>query len=881
MSFYKSLVGSVDSRGESAGRSKVSDSSSLPKGDSLRSYMQPTSDSVTEEACILQSMSRRDRRASLSRRSAADRRRMIAETVRVRRRVQDSDISYSPEVCWAINAIVRSDSEEGYALLRKRYAALPSEVQEFYDAYVKDRYSTAAAEAYSRLGNYRIVKDDDSASDSSSEDAGATSGGDRRLNSYMEGAVALESGVDKIISETRDATAQLTHEAEEALESAKRQASEEAEAFAERVSEVYSDAVDTAISAQVQQAAVESASALVEQEVAEGSDADVDDNNIASLQGELTAEATAEEDDATPQDVQDSADPAESFCAGSPAAGSCAQGSVGCSVQIVYMGNIYSGVLSAMGDGSALISGLPTSLFHASEVAAAPVAPAVSEEVLVVEEEPALELESAALDEESQSAPEEVPVAEASVAEVSAEESLDLEVTDAEGSVPPSVPQVLARVLEGEDLLDESGDTGILYDEDGDVFIFMTPLYTESISVDSAASWLAAHLEDFGAVLGAADAAHVVEDDATVEATASEAVAEGPSGEVTEDVTETVTEGVQEGASEDVVEDPLSAGVIPDILTGDPIQWESVESASQAWASDHSLSLATNPEDSNLTAALTALSEVLSPYLSSLRVDPSVDVLYLADKPFVTLSGASVNVGTVSFIPQTDATGIASFAQQFAKAVVQLAHLLVGDAQGSTQSQEVTDGELLSEEAKQEVLQSVEEEVKRTLEEAGVTVEDSADIPTVTDRVQDSAPNNYDIPHTLSSFRKIRNTRKVLDSVLALASTIAGTKITASKYRSMQNGGGKRNRQLLQTVLDAVFLTDNLDLVCDSLYRRKLGDTFWVCDSADKVARAFKVATDITGPCLVSSVPFDVEVAGDRVVDSVPVGAHTLYFLRQ
>ena len=875
MSFYKSLVGSVGSQSESTGRSKVSDSASLPEGDSLRSYMQPVSDSVTEEACILQSMSRRERRASLSRRSAADRRRMIAETVRVRRRVQDSDISYSPEVCWAINAIVRSNSEEGYALLRKRYATLPSEVQAFYDAYVKDRYSTAAAEAYSRLGNYRIVKDDDSASDSSSEDAGAVSGGDQRLNSYMEGAVALESGVDKIISETRDATAQLTHEAEEALESAKRQASEEAEAFAERVSEVYSDAVDTAISAQVQHSAEESASALVEQEVAEGSDADVDDNNIESLQGELTAEATAEEDDATPQDVQDSIDPAESFCAGSPnaiATGSCDQGSAGCSVQIVYMGGIYSGILSAVGNGSVLISGLPASVFSAFEVAAAGSTPSVSEEALVAEEEPVLELESAT-----------VP-----------EESLDLEVADAAGSVPPSVPQVLERVLAGEDLLDESGDTGILYDEDGDVVIFMTPLYTESISVDSAASWLAAHLEDFGSVLSAADAAHVVEDDAAVEAEAvAETVDEGSSGEVTEDVAETVTEDIQEGApeaiqegapegvSEDVVEDPLSAGVIPDVLTGDTIEWESVESASQAWASDHSLSLATNPEDSNLTAALTALSAVLSPYLSSLRVDPSVDVLYLADKPFVTLSGASVNVGTVSFIPQTDATGIASFAQQFAKALVQLAHLLVGDVQGSAQSQEVTDGELLSEEAKQEVLQSVEEEVKRTLEEAGVEVADSLAIPTVTDKVQDSAPNNYDIPHTLSSFRKIRNTRKVLDSVLAVASGISGTKITASKYRSMQNGGGRRNRQLLQTVLDAVFLTDNLDLVCDSLYRRKLGDTFWVCDNAAKVARAFKVAADITGPCLVSSAPFDAAVAGDHVVDSIPVGAHTLHILRQ
>lgn len=833
---------------------------------------------------MLQSMSRRERRESLSRRSAADRRRMIAETVRVRRRVQDSDINYSPEVCWAINAIVRSNSEEGYELLRKRYASLPAEVQAFYDAYSEDRYSTAAAEAYARLGNYRIVKDDDDAQAPEQEDTvEGASGSDKRLNSFMEGAVALESGVDKTISEARDTAASMSREAEEALESAKEQATKEAEAFAEKVSEVYSDAVDAAISAQVQHAAEESASALVEQEVAEGSDADVDDNNIASLQGDLAAEATAEEDDDTPQDVQDSVDPTAPLateqavgCTTVP----CVQGTIGASVQIVYMGNIYSGVLAAVGDGSVMISGLPGSLFRASDVAVeipssesvpsgvdtdiSSMSAAVTEEPLD-EEAPIAEVEGAAADIELPATAEEAPVLESVVEE---------EVMDAEESTSPLVQQVIDRVLAGEDIIDDSGVTGILYDEDGDVVVFMTPLYTESISTDAAASWLSAHLGDFEAVTGIAEDPLPVQDDVDTveETTVAEEVTEGSGDVVAEDVQETVTE--------DVEEDPLSAGVIPDVLTGDPIQWESVESASQEWASSHSLSLATNPEDANLNAALQDLSGVLSPYLVSLRVDPSVSVLYLKDKPFITLSGASANVGSVSFIYQTDASGIASFAQQFAKAVVQLAHLLVGDEQPAEVSQEVTDGELLSEEAKQEVLQSVEEEVKKTLEEAGVEVEDSSDIPTVTDKVQDSAPNNYDIPHTLSSFRKIRNTRKVLDSVLALASTIAGTKITASKYRSMQNSGGKRNRELLKTVLDTVFMTDHLDLVCDSLYRRKLGDTFWVCDDAAKVASAFKFSSDITGPCMVSSAPFDAALVGDRVVDSVPVGSHTLYFIR-
>lgn len=289
------------------------------------------------------------------------------------------------------------------------------------------------------------------------------------------------------------------------------------------------------------------------------------------------------------------------------------------------------------------------------------------------------------------------------------------------------------------------------------------------------------------------------------------------------------------------------------------------------------MSLATNPVDANLLSAAEALSNALSELLPELRLDPSVTEIYYKDRPFVQLTPTMVNVGSVSFMYQTDASGVASFAQQFSKALVQLAHLLAGE---SEPKEVVSDSELLSEEAKQEVLETVEAEVKKSLEDAGITVEDSQDVVSVAvDKVQDSAPNTYDIPHTLSTYRQIRNTRKVLDSVLSVASEMSGSRITASRYRSMLKAGGKRNKELLSNVVSAVLMTDNLDLVCDSLYRRKLGDTFWMCDNGEKLVKAFKLQDSIAGPCLVSTTPFDTRVSENREVKSIPVGGHTLYVL--
>lgn len=895
MSFYKDLVGSVDSSAKGAhDRSKVSDTSALPTGESLRSFMQRkskvTGSDIHKEACMLQALPRRERRASITHRDAADRRRMIAETVRIRRKVQDSEVSYSPDVCWAINAIVRSDAQEGYDYLAEHYDSLPDEVKAFYDAFSTDRYSSAAHKAYLRLGNYRLVKDDSEEDGDGARSEGSdgdASRNDTRLNSFMRGAVKQERGIDKVVEGAAETTAALSKGAEEALASAQEEVKAAAEDFTDKVSSAYSNAVSEAISAQVQEEAADKASDVIDAEVETGSDADADDTNLDNLQGSDTDGGT---DVSEGERLTDSSQPStmvkDDACDDMPSTPLV----VGSEVQLVLSGNIYTGVLSAIGSGSVMISGLPAGCFGGCSCESQdPVAP--TEAVVPVEvngEEAPAPLDEVVSEEEAEAVPAE-GVAAPEGEDVTLEEDVE-EVTDS--TIPATVSQALASVAEGEDLVDELGTTGIMYDDDGEVFIFMTPSYTESVTVDAAPAWLAAHMEDFKVlplaeeVVSVSDDAEAVDVDVDTDAGQTDVTVQAEEqgageAEVTEDI---VSE--QQGGSdvEEVVsaeaeesEDPLKEDVIPDVLTPDTIQWGDVENAAQQWGSEFSVSLATNPEDANLLSAAEALSNALSELLPELRLDPSVTEIYYKDRPFVQLTPTMATVGSVSFMYQTDASGVASFAQQFSKALVQLAHLLAGE---SEPKEEVSDSELLSEEAKQEVLETVEAEVKKSLEDAGITVEDSQDVVSVAvDKVQDSAPNTYDIPHTLSTYRQIRNTRKVLDSVLSVASEMSGSRITASRYRSMLKAGGKRNKELLSNVVSAVFMTDNLDLVCDSLYRRKLGDTFWMCDNGEKLVKAFKLQDSIAGPCLVSTTPFDTRVSENREVKSIPVGGHTLYVL--
>ena len=194
----------------------------------------------------------------------------------------------------------------------------------------------------------------------------------------------------------------------------------------------------------------------------------------------------------------------------------------------------------------------------------------------------------------------------------------------------------------------------------------------------------------------------------------------------------------------------------------------------------------------------------------------------------------------------------------------------------NTWPEEVMDDDsLLSDAAKQEVLHSIESEIKKALEEKEILVEDSAVVGIDVDMVQDGAPNTFDIPHTASTFRRIRNTKRVLDSVLGVASDVLGERITPSVYKSLCKSGSRAAKAKVSKVMDSALALDALDLYCSDIYKRKLSDSYWVCDDVQKVVDSFKLdgLSDASGSCLVSTTPFDESLSAGKQVSCFRCGS--------
>lgn len=201
----------------------------------------------------------------------------------------------------------------------------------------------------------------------------------------------------------------------------------------------------------------------------------------------------------------------------------------------------------------------------------------------------------------------------------------------------------------------------------------------------------------------------------------------------------------------------------------------------------------------------------------------------------------------------------------------------------NTWPEEVMDDDsLLSDAAKQEVLHSIENEIKKALEEKEILVEDSIVVKIDVDRVQDGALNTFDIPHTASTFRRIRNTKRVLDSVLGVASDVLGERLTPSIYKSLCKSGSRAAKAKVSKVMDSALAMDALDLYCSDIYKRKLSDSYWVCDDVQKVADSFKLdgLSGASGSCLVSTTPFDESLSAGKQVTCFKCGSKSdIYIL--
>lgn len=1183
-------VGSYLQDSARGSRRRVSDSA----GSSSRRGF--TDDEIHMLSCSLLSQRRGPRRAFLEATDSSTRRRLIAECKAIHARVQDSCIEYTPEVCWAINAVIANEDPKGYALLKKSYKSLPEEVKRFYNAFVENRYSVEAQEAQSLLGPYRLVQDDE------------------RVAAFLEGGATQEDALNDVVEEASVAGEELYGDALDALDALSDQAAIMAQDFATEVAAMYTNGLGDIVAGQVSGGAEEASEEIVDNPPIE---ADVEsEDDPAQDDDDVVEEATSVEvGDSAPvhvpnkrsnRPVVDSS--AKKYAenkrssksvvdaapkhrvANKRVKDSCSVPSlplpVGSSVQVSYMGNLYAGTITSVGDGSVVVSGLPIEYFNvraengaftgsdadytfaSTDVVVLPAdgslvaldGPSVESEVAVEEntvEESTPEggyMQSIMMDDDEKiedaigNTPFEqelrgilrdgcvghedddifdiplvadfslhvdgsnpnnisahvfegivdcgglmiptgglsddekgilfvdkvtefikeklgpqvftlvdlddvfrasdsttyddvirknIEALESILPEVSggATKSTDITVLKSDGrfyegtlvlrpdfnsesnvhyvlrgvgrrmegniglnlmdnegdwrtvasdlahyfapqkfyvsdsAVDFDVDKILSAVQAGVDISNSDSSVGIFYDDGSDYgadssVLFVTEDGTDIVPVSEAVGYLSSHLDAFkeaisesadaiGEVLGAIGA-DVVSGDVHIEDAAGDEVSSSVSEEIVE----------EQGVSE----------------TGSPeaIDWGAVGDTCRQWVLDNSFKLAQEPTDANLQTACELLSAGLEVLHMEVRFDPSVPRVLCKNQRFIDVRPDGAYVGTVAFFYQTSDSAISKFASDFSDASVQLAHKIYDlpevsdsaptgvdgayvdfeskdgllraldavqaggddfryvrveddedgkfivamadtfgrdkkymseDGETSDRSEAVRfsdkreafdrlkqlikdgkityslfntwpeevmdDDSLLSDAAKQEVLHSIESEIKKALEEKEILVEDSAVVGIDVDMVQDGAPNTFDIPHTASTFRRIRNTKRVLDSVLGVASDVLGERITPSVYKSLCKSGSRAAKAKVSKVMDSALAMDALDLYCSDIYKRKLSDSYWVCDDVQKVVDSFKLdgLSDASGSCLVSTTPFDESLSAGKQVSCFRCGS--------
>lgn len=478
---------------------------------------------------------------------------------------------------------------------------------------------------------------------------------------------------------------------------------------------------------------------------------------------------------------------------------------------------------------------------------------------------------------------------------------VDSAVSDA--AVNFTVDQIMTALIEGVDIANEDDSVSIIYDPGaglGATFVFSTPSGSVVRRSWAAVAYLSDHLAEFKDAIS-----NSYDDISKALASAGSPTGEVPMEDAEGDVS---TEVVVEDASHAVDE------------TSDPaaIDWAAVASVLEGWGLANCFTLAQTPDQTHLVSAAEALASALSSDTRlETRLDASVPRILCKDQLFIDIKADGVYVGTTLFVYQTADDAIATFASTMSNAAVQLAHKIY-DATASDVAAEVAnelseeeeiallqdsletvrskadwkdrpwaqhasflqkyprlrmvidDESILSDAAKQEVLRSIENEISEALKSKNILIEDSASLAIDPDNVKDSAPNTLDIPHTASTYHRVRNTRKVLDSVLSVASEIMGERISAANYKSLCKSSSKAAKAKVQRVVDTAVVMNELDLICPDLYKRKLTDSYWVCDNASHVSDSFKLDAAFAAGhgCLVSNAPLDADVVADREVSS-------------
>lgn len=268
----ESLCGNVD--GKSTSPKKVQDSI---RGLSIQGYLdnqkrtslnrpQKVLDSAdcTKLACSLFSMSRGKRREFLSRVTDSVRRQLFLEGNRIRSLIKDNCIGYDPELCWAIQNTIDASDDIAEEILeeRLRLGRLPKDVKSWFEAYTENPYSDLTRKLEKALKPFRLtrinrLKDDVNVSD------------------YLDKGRAQESKIENVVAEESDSAKALSDKSEEILNEVKETVEEKTKSF---IDSLVNDITEV-IPAVASQNAIDKVSEKTEDIITEDESSDDSDQN--------------------------------------------------------------------------------------------------------------------------------------------------------------------------------------------------------------------------------------------------------------------------------------------------------------------------------------------------------------------------------------------------------------------------------------------------------------------------------------------------------------------------------------------------------------------------------------------------------------------------
>lgn len=243
---------------------------------------------ITQTACHLFAVSRNERRGILARVTDSERRLLLKEADRIKKRMVDSNLGYDPELCWAIQRASDLNDPDAERILDSRQTAgtLPYEVEKWYAKYQTNPFSLATQDAERDMKPYCIIEQNHRRR--ITDDA-------LELDKYLAPAEEQEEQLERAVDEAVEGGKNLSEGAEAKLNDFKEGARKEATSFVERIVNQLSEIMPDVAAQDAADDGAEAAEQVVEQETCDGADDKKDDTEFAEETAAFEMGDSAEE----------------------------------------------------------------------------------------------------------------------------------------------------------------------------------------------------------------------------------------------------------------------------------------------------------------------------------------------------------------------------------------------------------------------------------------------------------------------------------------------------------------------------------------------------------------------------------------------------------